>query len=61
MNKDFNNWIIYNRDSIHILYNQLKESVVFKEKKLDINKFEYFCYLNSSKYKYKYIASNEFR
>ena len=55
MKIDFNNWLVYNRESIHTLYNQLKNTPLFKEKQIDINKFEYFCYLNSSKYIYKYI------
>ena len=54
MKLDFNKWILENRESIHLLFDQLKDTKLFKDNNLDISKFEYFCYLNSSKSKYKY-------
>ena len=54
MKLNFNNWLEINKESIDLLYSQLKNSKIFKDNKLNIEKFEYFCYLNSSKYIYKY-------
>ena len=54
MKLDFDIWLQINKDSIHLLYSQLKNYQIFKQNNIDIKKFEYFCYLNSSKHIYKY-------
>ena len=51
------NWLKYNSNSVTLLYNRLIEynSSRFTTKKCSLNKFKYYCYLNSSKEKYKYL------
>lgn len=52
---NFENWLILNKDSINQLYNQLNCLEIFNKNKINISDFEYFCYCNSTKNKYKYI------
>lgn len=51
------NWLKYNSNSVTLLYNRLIEynSSRFTTKNCSLNKFKYYCYLNSSKEKYKYL------
>lgn len=53
----YSEWVKYNLDSITDLYYQLinYNSNLFTKNACSLNTFKYFCYLNSSKEKYKYL------
>lgn len=59
MNKEYSykEWLNYNSVSVTQLYNNLIDYNCnkFTREICSLNRFKYFCYLNSSKEKYKYL------
>lgn len=53
----YTNWLKHNSISITQLYNNLIKynCSKFTPQICSLNRFKYFCYLNSSKEKYKYL------